>query len=170
MKSKRRIPLTADLIFMPEVHRDIQALEAEHAGEQWQDTRLVFTTETGAAVNARNALRAVTAAAKKAGLEDVNVHTLRHSAATMLTEAGVPDKVLQHPGARRREDDDRDTPPRLRQDRARRDRRTEQPARHLTTSGGCSNGSGAENEVRGRIPFSGTRPLTCSFPGRADRI
>lgn len=37
----------------------------------------------------RNVLRAITTAAKKAGVNDVNVHTLRHSAATHWLENGI---------------------------------------------------------------------------------
>ena len=37
----------------------------------------------------RNVLRAVTTAAKQIGLEGVTVHTLRHSAATLMLESGV---------------------------------------------------------------------------------
>ena len=50
----------------------------------------VFTTDTGSPVDPRNALRSVKAAARKAGLPDIGVHTLRHSAASAMLEAGVP--------------------------------------------------------------------------------
>lgn len=49
----------------------------------------MFTTESGLPVDPRNALRAITTAARKAGLTGVNVHTLRHSAATHWLEQGV---------------------------------------------------------------------------------
>jgi len=35
-------------------------------------------------------LRALTTAAKRAGLSDVGLHTLRHSAVTLMLDAGVP--------------------------------------------------------------------------------
>jgi len=42
----------------------------------------------------RNALRALKVAAARAGLSDVGLHTLRHSAATVMILAGVPLKVV----------------------------------------------------------------------------
>ncbi len=49
----------------------------------------MFTTETGLPLDPRNVLRAVTVAAGRAGLANVSVHSLRHSAATAMLEAGV---------------------------------------------------------------------------------
>ncbi|MGV8972444.1 MAG: tyrosine-type recombinase/integrase [Rhodoglobus sp.] len=42
----------------------------------------------------RNVLRAMSTAAKGAGLEAVSVHTLRHSAATAMLETGVHLKAV----------------------------------------------------------------------------
>ena len=43
-----------------------------------------------------NVLRAIRAAAVKARLDHVAVHTLRHAAATVMLEAGVHLKALLH--------------------------------------------------------------------------
>jgi len=59
-------------------------------GPHWTAGDLVFTTHTGAPVDPRNVLRVVKVAARKAGLQDIGVHTLRHSAASAMLEAGVP--------------------------------------------------------------------------------
>ena len=71
-----------------------QAAEREHGGPEWSDENFVFTTETGRPMDPRNVLRALTSAASKAGLTGVNVHTLRHSAATAWIEAGVNIKAV----------------------------------------------------------------------------
>ena len=56
----------------------------------WTNTGLVFTTEFGGPLDPRNhLLRTIEAAAKKADVDDVVVHTLRHSAATAWLEAGT---------------------------------------------------------------------------------
>jgi site-specific recombinase XerD len=54
----------------------------------------VFTTEFGEPCDPRNALRALKAAATKAGLPAVRLHTLRHSAASVMLIHGVPLKVV----------------------------------------------------------------------------
>ena len=64
------------------------------AGNQWQDTGLVFTTELGTPVEPRNVLRTIELAAHKAGIVDVGVHTLRHSAAVAWLESGTHIKAV----------------------------------------------------------------------------
>jgi integrase len=59
------------------------------AANVWQDHGLVFCTELGTPVEPRSMLRVIEAAAKKANIEGVGVHTLRHSAATAWLESGV---------------------------------------------------------------------------------
>ena len=55
-----------------------------------ESSGLVFTTERGTAVDRRNALRAISTAAKALGMSGVGMHTLRHSFATRMLAAGVP--------------------------------------------------------------------------------
>ncbi|MFL6047505.1 MAG: tyrosine-type recombinase/integrase [Propionibacteriaceae bacterium] len=55
----------------------------------------MFTTELCDPSDPRNALRALNAAAKRAGLpSSVGLHTLRHSAASVMLSPGVPLKVV----------------------------------------------------------------------------
>ncbi|MDZ4178570.1 MAG: site-specific integrase [Coriobacteriia bacterium] len=93
-KSRRTIPLSPALVVLLKTQRKQQAEERLRAGSLWRATGLVFTTEVGTAIGTRNALRAITTAAKAAGLTDVNVHTLRHSAATGWLENGVNLKAV----------------------------------------------------------------------------
>jgi site-specific recombinase XerD len=71
------------------IARKAQIAERLHAGSLWTDTGFVFTTETGQPVDPRNLYRVVQTAAARAGLKHVGVHSLRHSAATAMLEAGV---------------------------------------------------------------------------------
>jgi integrase len=87
-RSRRAMPLSPAMVALLKAHRAVQAAERLRAGEQWTDHGLVFTTETGGIVEPRNLLRTIDAAAKKAGVDHVVVHTLRHSAATAWLEAG----------------------------------------------------------------------------------
>ena len=88
-RSRRRIPLSPALVALLRAHRRRQSEERLRAANVWQETGLVFTTEAGTCVDPRNALRALTVAATTAGLKNVNVHTLRHSAASAWIEGGA---------------------------------------------------------------------------------
>jgi integrase len=72
-----------------------QAQERLRAGSWWHQTGYVFTTSSGEPYEPRNALRAFKAAAKRAGLPtSVGLHTLRHTAASVMLENGVPLKIV----------------------------------------------------------------------------
>jgi integrase len=88
-RSRRSVPLSAPLVAMLRAHRADQEAERHAAGDQWQDHGLVFATELGTPVDPRNILRTVQIAAQKAGMTDIGVHTLRHSAAVAWLESGV---------------------------------------------------------------------------------
>jgi integrase len=92
--SRRDIPLSDGVIQLLKSHRKTQVAERLRAGDQWQDNNLVFSTELGGLIDPRNLLRAFTKAAHSAGLENVGLHTLRHSAATAMLNAGVPMHVV----------------------------------------------------------------------------
>ena len=93
-KSRRTLPLSPSVVALLKAHRKRQAAERLAAGSAWTDTEHVFTTESGTTVEPQNILRAVKTAASEAGLKDVGVHTLRHSAATMWLENGVHLKAV----------------------------------------------------------------------------
>lgn len=88
-RSRRTVPLSAPLVAMLQAHRVDQETERVAAGNQWREHGLVFATEMGTPVDPRNILRTVQIAAAKAGMADVGVHTLRHSAAVAWLESGV---------------------------------------------------------------------------------
>jgi integrase len=93
-KSRRFIPLSSPAERLLHSIAAAQAEERQHAGSLWQETGFVFTTETGEPCDPRNALRALKVAAARAGLPHAGLHTLRHSAASVLLSAGVPLKVV----------------------------------------------------------------------------
>jgi integrase len=93
-KSKRFVPISSPA---ERVLRDLYAAQAEErsrAGSAWRHTGFVFTTEFGEPCDPRNAFRALKVAAARAGLPDVGLHTLRHSAASVMLTHGVPLKVV----------------------------------------------------------------------------
>ena len=94
-KSRRVVPMSADVARLLRRHRLDQQQERLRAGSQWTDTGYVFATEFGQPCDPRNALRSFKAAAKSAGLPPtIGLHTLRHSAATVMLTGGVPIKVV----------------------------------------------------------------------------
>lgn len=93
-KSKRPFAMTAETKAIFASLRERQREEGETAGSVWVDSGFVFTTETGEPCDPRNALRAFKVAATKAGHPEAGLHTLRHSAASVMLAAGVPLKVV----------------------------------------------------------------------------
>jgi integrase len=94
-RSRRVIPLSHAAERLLRDVRANQRVERLRAGSIWQPTPYVFTTELGDPSDPRNALRALKAAVKRAGLpSSVGLHTLRHSAASVMLSAGVPLKVV----------------------------------------------------------------------------
>ncbi|MGV0069431.1 tyrosine-type recombinase/integrase [Mycobacterium colombiense] len=93
-RSRRSVPTAPPLVTMLRAHRADQNAEKVAARDQWQENNLVFATEFGTPVDPRNILRTVQIAAQKAGLSDIGVHTLRHSAAVAWLESKVHIKAV----------------------------------------------------------------------------
>ena len=93
-RSKRFVPLSAPAERLLRDVRATQDDERRRAGSVWQETGFVFTTVTGEPSDPRNALRALKVAATRAGLPHTGLHTLRHSAASVMLTHGVPLKVV----------------------------------------------------------------------------
>ncbi len=98
----RQIALTDSLVEVLKFHRIAQDQEKALGGNKYIDKGFVFATETGEPVDPRNLFRALVIASKRSGITGIGLHTLRHSAATTMLEAGVPihvvSKVLGHSG------------------------------------------------------------------------
>jgi integrase len=93
-KSKRFVPISEPAERLLRAQREAQDEEQRHAGSAWRQTGFVFTTEFGEPCDPRNAFRALRVAATKAGLPHAGLHTLRHSAASVMLTRGVPLKVV----------------------------------------------------------------------------
>lgn len=99
-RSKRVVPLNSEAVEILKALRVRQAAEKLKAGNKWSETGYVFTTELGDPCDPRNALRAFSVAADRAGVPGAGLHTLRHTFATDLLNNGVPivvvSRVLGH--------------------------------------------------------------------------
>lgn len=94
-KSRRRLKLPPTLVAVLRAHHDRQAFERQVAGDQWQETGLVFTTQRGTPLDPRNILRWWQKLLEDAGLPRYTFHATRHTAVSLLIEQGVPLKVIQ---------------------------------------------------------------------------
>lgn len=93
-RSRRTVHLAESTVTVLRSVKAAQARERLKAGDQWADGGYVFTTELGHPLDPRNALRAIQTAATRAGLEGVRLHTLRHTAASLMLSAGVGLKIV----------------------------------------------------------------------------
>lgn len=101
-KSRRTIPLSdpaADVLVRVGEPTEVEQVQA---AQLWEHSGHVFVTDIGEPCDPRNALRALTVAARRAGLEGVGLHTLRHSAASVMLSERVPlnvvSQILGHSG------------------------------------------------------------------------
>ncbi len=92
---KRRIPMPENVVITLKQWKAVQAQEKLLLGTAYADSGRLFTTPTGTPLEARNAARKLEQLAKKAEIDHVNPHALRHTYATRLLEAGVHPKVVQ---------------------------------------------------------------------------
>lgn len=93
-KSRRTIPLSDPAVEILTRVKQRTAFERRRAAQLWVDSGFVFVTDIGEPCDPRNALRALTVAAKSAALSGVGLHTLRHSAASVMLSNGVPITVV----------------------------------------------------------------------------
>jgi integrase len=97
-RSRRFVPLPSPVAETLRRHKAALAAErlAALVWAPWEGHEdLVFPTRIGTPTDPRNALRAFDGIARRAGLEDVHLHTLRHSAASALIAFGAHLKVVQ---------------------------------------------------------------------------
>jgi integrase len=87
---RRAVPLIEPAVKALASVRTLQARDKLRLGEAWAGDDWVFTTEEGKPVDPRNALRWFYMVRNRAGLTEGSLHSLRHSAASTLLEAGVP--------------------------------------------------------------------------------
>lgn len=88
-RSRRTLPLSPVAVDVLKDQAKRQAQDASEALNFWTDTGYVFTSETGQPLDPRNTLRALETAARHLNIEGATVHSLRHTAATLLITSGT---------------------------------------------------------------------------------
>jgi integrase len=92
--STRKVVITPFLVDILQDHKEKQKHIAEALNIEWSEESLVFPTSKGTIPYARNIQEKFGRITKKIGITDATMHSLRHSYATRLFEAGVDIKVV----------------------------------------------------------------------------
>ena len=94
-KSRRTVILPPGALELLKQHKAEQMIQASMMEDGWKQTGFVFTSEIGTPVEPRNLNKAFKGALKSAGLpQDIRVHDLRHSTASLMLAKGVDLKVV----------------------------------------------------------------------------
>lgn len=94
-KGRRSIPLL-DITIEPLLrHRETQVKQKEQLGEGYKDNGLIMAELDGRPSKPYNLSSWFPKVLSKAGLPKVTFHDLRHTAATLMLQAGIPMKVVQ---------------------------------------------------------------------------
>jgi integrase len=103
-RSYRGLDLPPAVVAALRAHPARQAQERLFAGRAWVDHGLVFTSHVGTPVDPANLRRSFSALTRSVGLGHWTPKELRHSAASLLSAAGVPLEliadVMGHDGTR----------------------------------------------------------------------
>ena len=78
----------------PSRTQERQDAERQALGEAWREHGLVFASSIGTPVEPRNVNRRWDELRRRAGLDWLRLHDLRHGCATLLLAKGVPDRVI----------------------------------------------------------------------------
>jgi integrase len=159
-KSRRTVPLPRTTVEALRAHRTNQAEELLAAADAWQEQGLVFTTEVGTPLEPRNVLRRFELLAQRAGLGDVHLHTLRHSAASFCWRPEPTPRSFRSTSVTRRMPSQRTST--ATSSPLSSGRRQIASTRH---SGGdrCCTRARCCTHARGGPPSSDDPPLTCDF-------
>ena len=104
-RSLRSLDAPPQLMQLLALHRSVQATERIEVGDAWDNSLdLVFVNAIGRPIDPANLRRTLRRETVAAGLGEWHPHELRHSAASILSAAGVPLEevadVLGHDGTR----------------------------------------------------------------------
>lgn len=91
---RRTVALGSRSIETLRTHYEHQQVERISAGDCWQEYDLIFTTRNGTPIHPRNIYRDYKKLLKNAGLPDIRFHDLRHTAASLMLNNGIPPIVV----------------------------------------------------------------------------
>ena len=92
--SRRTVVLPRLAVRHLQEHKKRQDAERQALGEAWREHGLVFASSIGTPVEPRNVNRRWDELRRRAGLDWLRLHDLRHGCATLLLAKNVPDRVI----------------------------------------------------------------------------
>ena len=92
---RRTVRLSSVALGALRAHRAAQLEQRLKAGPAWADMNLVFTSVIGTTIEEARVTRLFKRDLAAAGLPNIRLHDLRHTAATLLVEQGVSMKAVQ---------------------------------------------------------------------------
>jgi integrase len=97
---RRTIKLGEETLHILRKHQDRQETDKAIAGKRWQENNLIFPSKVGTLQSPSNLLKEFKALLVEAGLRKIRFHDLRHTAASLMLNHGIPvlvvSKVLGH--------------------------------------------------------------------------
>ena len=75
---------------------EVVSMQRAAAGDRWQEFQLVFPSTVGTPRNPSNFLKAYRAVLKAANVPQITFHDLRHMAASIMLNNGVPALVVSY--------------------------------------------------------------------------
>ena len=95
-RGRRRVHLTPRTVAALKAHRRRQLEERMRLSDLYKDQGLIFATSVGTPLNPENLVkRSFKPLLKKAGIQEIRFHDLRHTCATLLLCRGVHPKIVQ---------------------------------------------------------------------------
>jgi integrase len=88
--SRRTVVLGENAIRILRRHNELQNEERMRAGDAWKEYGLIFTSVMGTPIHYRNLMRDFKNLLFAAGLPEIRFHDLRHTAASLMLNHGIP--------------------------------------------------------------------------------
>lgn len=93
-KSNRTVPIPQNILFELDVYKSKQNDLKSKALDMYKDNNVIFSTDSGTYINPSNLNRRFKKTLKKADMEPIKFHSLRHTYATRLFENSIPPKTV----------------------------------------------------------------------------
>ena len=97
---RRTIKLGEGTLNILRQHRELQKILKKFAGDRWQENDLIFPSSTGTPGDPSNLRKDFLMVLEKTGVQKIRFHDLRHTAASLMLNNGVPpivvSKILGH--------------------------------------------------------------------------